>query len=531
MVFYMRKKEVSIMSSEKSSSFNNTPRNQKILDAHREPFYNIAREPWIPIKKDGQISLIGLKELLLELNLIEDIAESDPLIRASLRRFLEDIAVAIILNSASQESYYWKERFKSNSGFLESEIIPFLDSIDRFLWLYHPKTPFLQKLELAEIEKNTPTSINALIPSLSGDSESTWFTKPNDKVFNRGLLPIEAVKSLISKHYYGLNGNGGIGDRGGSYSEGPATVSNIFRVSNVSLFSTLLRNITTQLINDEIIDGQPSGLYWLDDALAKPGGNSLYKSSLSVTHALLGERLPNGYIQEMLRGSLGNKESEALIRNESKEVDRHSMVINDGKKSKRIRIDPIMHPISRLHSLLDLVRTDNNLVSGVGVDSNLWLNNIDIDEEDIELLLGSKAGNGMSPKWKHIMTIRVTGKYVDPRFEESKLLSETLSDLLNNKNSPLLYLGYAIKNALDIKDNDSSIVVKGKTFWLDALNEKLFGSTTLMENIISIKKEVPSLTIKIYNKTVKSFEGTSNLASKIAISRKSLTSRMWREEV
>lgn len=502
-----------------------TPKMFEVLEAHTSPKWNIAEEAWIPVRyrTDAIPREAGLRELLLNAHEIVDIAEADPLVRVSLRRFLEDITAALVLSVPTLNTYDWEERYEANSGFRKQDVDAFLADIAEHLFLYHPSTPFMQDIRLGTVtmtKDGTSESFRAMVPHLP-PSSSAWFFKPNDCIMREGISIPAAVRGLLVRRFYALNGNGGGGDRGGTYAEGPATITHAFRVDKVSIFRTLLSNITPELLTKPS-PGEPHGLAWMATGY-KQGGTPLYQSSLSVTQTLLGAPNARGRVETILRASLGDSALDKMARDAARDTDRHAIVeiaAGQSGKPKRIRRGPGEHHVRMLHSLLNLASVGER-IRGVVLLRNTWLEDDLVREagDEIELLLASKAGTASSPKYAHVEVLRIPSFYADEQWQGRLALAELLSAALSDRRalySQLRTCVYRASNDENAKSGNWALADTAGKRWLDSLSlivrRTVAGQLSATEAIAEAKQSA----LAVFDQSTESLSGSANGARKVA---------------
>lgn len=494
--------------------------------AHATPAWNAADEPWIPVQRAAAspVELASVRDVLTDAHRMHDIAEPDPLACSAIRRLLEDVTAALIVATPAVTESAWRERAEQNTGFPAGEVDAFLASIHDRLYAYHPTHPFLQDIRLAGPvpagRRGTPdTGFAALLPHLPGDSEAAWWFKPTDPAMRAGLTIPEAVRALATRRAYGLPGNGGGGDRGGTYAEGPATVTHVFRVSPGSLFRTLLRNLTPGMLATPA-DGQPSGLAWLEPGY-RAGGNALYLSSVTVTQALLGPVDPTGRIHAVLRGSLGAPVDDKAARNEARDADRHAITRTLAAGPKRCRIDPAEHPVKRLHGLMS-VGTGTDPVSGVLLDGNLWLDglvhgtgDLAAEQETLELLLASKAGQASSPKFKHVESMRIPALRLAPGWAQRPVLAAVLAGAFA---ATLPALRRAMRNALDSDARTPDAV----NAWMDQMALLVTDAIRGSASVAEAARGPARAALRSFDIATEPLAGQSSTAPRIAAARRPL---------
>ena len=262
----------------------------RVKAAHAEPRYDLGTEPWIPVHtRDGNAAVLGLGDVLLRAHELADLAEPNPLTRAALRRYLTAIT-ALLVHRRGADHEQWSARLRVNTGFDPEQVHALLAAQADHLWLYHPATPFLQdrRLITAMLQPKL-MPVAELVAHLPGETEAAWFTKRTDPDAAAGLTNAEAARALATRWFYTLNGNSADVDTsagkvsaqaGSAFAEGPAPLTHVFRVSETSLFATLLRNLTT-----ELVEGVSPA--WADPARPSPADPELIHTTAPTTPPIL----------------------------------------------------------------------------------------------------------------------------------------------------------------------------------------------------------------------------------------------------
>jgi hypothetical protein len=444
------------------------------LLAHSEPKYNVSEQPWIPVEYlegENRFRVVSLRQLFLDAHLIKDITETDPLNRVSLRRLLQGIAIFLIQlnnNGSSPKTSEWRNRLEENRGFAEEEVANVFSVLYPHLFLYHPEFPFLQDLRILTVGEKLPeTSADVLIPHISGEDSSAWMYKPNDPKVGIGLSLSETALGLVQRYFYGYPGNGGGGDHGGTFFEGPATITNVFRVDPRSLFCTFLRNISSSMMTSTLAEHSSlNKLGWLSVG-KQAGGSPLYLSSVSVASTLLGPVDSEDRVQIVLRNTYKKGPETEAIRNTGRDSDSHAIIYQVKNKEKRLRIDPSRHPLAALNDLVTVVDS-NESVRGVLSSANLWLTGYSQeDEEGLEFFLGSKAGTSTSPQWSNVVTLSIPSIHISPTWSNHLLLAEKLQELF----APKTGMEKLLRNKLQVVFDGPAGVSKWMFIWLDRVNE------------------------------------------------------------
>ncbi|MDG6108820.1 type I-E CRISPR-associated protein Cse1/CasA [Dactylosporangium aurantiacum] len=386
----------------------------------------------MPVYRDGSpVQLVGLQDLLQRAHEWRDLAEPNPLIRAGLRRFLTALT-ALLVRRTNTDADHWTQRMRDNSGFTVGEVRAVLDELQDRLWLYHPVSPFLQDPRLIEASlKPELKSFVELAAHLPGEGETAWFTKGSDPDMTGGLPPMAAARALVGRWYYTLNGNTAevraegrtiSSQQGSTFGEGPARLTHVFRVAG-SLFGTLLRNLTTDLV---IYPGTSSaGVAWADGDQPGPYDDPLYRYTMTGTSVLLGPPASDGRVVQVLRGPVpADPDRVKLLRESARDADPHRILI-EGRtpgSQQTLRLSADDHRIETLNALRRPGWPGNPqlLSHGVISEERLWLpaGRQARHAEILELLLADKQGAATAPKWKHTATVTLSSVLLDPELTD-----------------------------------------------------------------------------------------------------------------
>lgn len=466
--------------------------------AHATPRFDLTEEPWIPVLgRDGVAASMSLRGLLERSHELVDIAETEPLARAALRRWLTALTVLLVRGSSTGADIdAWTKAANINAGFTGDDIDAMLTTETDRLWLYHHATPFLQDRRLIDPLRSTAgfeTSADDLVPQAPGDSGRAWAVKPTDPGHRGGLNEQQSAIALVRRWYYALLGNGGGGTKGGCYPDGTsnAPATQVFRVSTSSLFVTLLRNITVPLANSSA--APISGAAWHDPNLPTRDGDALYRYTLTASGALLGA-LETGKVNTILRSSIKkDKPTIDSVKRGAIGSDPHTMwAERPGVDQKRVRLYNIHPPLKIVEQLRrGIIEGKQTVARGVVNNSDLWLPSTSSrDDETIEILHATLAGSATSPQWDSTATLTMPAVHLDPRWDRSPDL-DTLIDVAFGDGGINIRLGSAIRGvfagAEDAKNRSMSgpLVAAARQRWLHVADrltsEALAGHLSLVE--------------------------------------------------
>ncbi|WP_201732333.1 type I-E CRISPR-associated protein Cse1/CasA [Acidithrix sp. C25] len=447
----------------------------QLLEAHATPQVDLVSKQWIPIiDLTGNVRQVGVEDLLLHAHEIKDLAEPDPIVRAALRRFIQALAAQTVRLAGANHTR-WLGQAENNSGFTECEVAALIADQRKHLWLYHPEFPFLQDIRLIEALTNPEAlSVDELTAHLPGRNEAAWFVKFNDPLSGKGIEPAAAARGLVARWFYHLPGNSSSvltppdgtngAQSGGAFSEGKATITHAFRVSQWSLATTLLRNLTADMVKKPANESY-AGPAWSHKNRSAISHDALYLSTLTASSTLLTSMGVVGHIKLLVRGPIPqNKETVRQAREGALQVDPHRIIIQSTKKNRKldtrvIRKSPSTHPLCILDSIhREALTTAQGHLRGIITDGDLWLTGANgRHDETIELFLADKQGNPASPKWSEVRTVNLLAAHMDPETSEFQFLIPILTECFDNKNGIMDKLKWAICDALnDNKPKDRS---------------------------------------------------------------------------
>lgn len=454
------------MITEIQSSPQDTLRNQ-LREAHATPLFDLTTLPWIPVLyHSGQVLQVGIDDLFGSAHEIKDLAEPDPIVRAALRRFAEALCAQLIrLEGSDGDS--WRSRAEHNSGFSQSEVAALIRDQHEHLWLYHPMFPFLQDIRLVDaLTKPEWFSSDDLVANLPGDGEAAWFVKPGDPASARGLDPASAARGLVARWFYHLPGNSAkvsasegtnTAQSGGVFSEGKARTTHAFRISRVSLATTILRNLTPDIIETtDVREVDHSGPAWTYRDRSSISQDGLYLGTLTASSVLLAAPREDLRIYSLVRGPVPQaKEGVKIARDLALAHDPHRIVILSTKKDGTfkeviLRKGPAEHPLRILDSMhRAALDSSQGRLRGLINEDDLWIKGVrDRHDESIELFLADKQGTDSSPKWSETRVLNLPAAHVDPDTRQFQSLVPILSACFDDKTGIVSKLRWAILDAL-----------------------------------------------------------------------------------
>lgn len=437
--------------------------------AHAGPWFHLRTSPWIPVLTTaGDRCEVSLEQLLSDAHQITDLAESNPLTRAALRRYLTALA-ADIVRSGGGDCVTWEDRLDAQTGFTSAEVTALLDRESDHLWLYHPETPFLQDARLIAALRNPERALAShaeLVAHLPGGSEAAWFWKTTDPAARTGLSAAAAARALLTRWYYTLNGNSSIvatptkdqkSQADSAFSEGPATLTHAFRVAG-SLFATLLRNLTDELVARPQ-QGPFTGPAWRDPDRPRLSEDPLYRYTLTATSVLLGPRDAHDRIGCVVRGPVPVDDTIVkAVRDTARDGDPHRILVSENNRSaktKVLRLPVDDHPLHHLNALRRAGLVQAASPHGVIAESRLFLSGAPgRHSETIELLVAAKHGSATSPKWSQTLTVALPAAVLDDSVSGLGGILEACFDPRGGVESRLRW---AVRDALGRRGPDGKV--------------------------------------------------------------------------
>lgn len=404
-------------------------------DAHAEPAFDLTAEPWLPVLVDGRVETLGLAELLMRSHEVEDLAETDHFARAGLRRFLEVLTLELVAASSAEDDS-WEDRLADGGGFSQQEVQALLEAEREHLWLWHPRTPFLQRLDLLTsltkvAGRDRPTA--ELIPHVPNDSSQAWFLKGGE-LASDGLAPAAAARYLVARWFYGSGGNA---DRvttdtegtlngahpGSAFSEGAARVSHAWRLGP-SLFWTLVGNLLAADV--QAVRGERGRPAW---AAAGQSTTTLFLRSAPGMATLLGPER-HGLVPNMLRAPLPlPKDRVKGWVDRAREEDPHRLLVEARKGPSVVRMSAVESRLQSLHRVYRDLTVDGARFRRVLAKADVWLPR-SLEQERAELLLVEKGGTGASPTVVHTALLVLDTALLDPGSPRYSRVSRVVGEAL-----------------------------------------------------------------------------------------------------
>lgn len=449
--------------------------------AHATPFFNLATDPWVRVVISEEVCTLSLKEAMQKAHLIEDIAEGNSLTRAAFYRFFSTflnygLVLADITRSEAGKMY------QEGTGLSEDFIDTLFEDTKKYLYLFHPRKPFLQDLRLlssiADLKPGEVKRISDLSLHLPGDSSSAWQVKPNAAPMMDGRSYAQTARDLVTRWFYVLPGNtskirlqdGTLrGSQAGSpFSEGIADITNSFYKSN-SLLRSLLASLPASWQEDE-----DPALGWMDVHYPSISSSKIYQASTSSASALLGPAVDDK-VETLLRASVPfsklKTDQVALLSRESdpfRLVER--VTSKTGKETlKTVRLQPSSSGLETLNKLLRPSLVKDSPTSIVNI-TNTWLQGIvDVSSLDLELLVTSKQGNAAGPKYEEAQTALYAAGQIVLQDEANLRLLSILEASFAEKVGIRARLSSAVYQASRGRGSDNalgySLVPVARTLW------------------------------------------------------------------
>lgn len=164
-----------------------------------EPKFNLVEEPWIPVLWDGRVVEVGIREALLKAHELTRIETPSPLEEVALYRLLLAVLHRALMGPRRQEDVldWWRA-----GCFPEKPITDYLGRYrDRF-FLFHPKAPFLQVVDLPG-DNSLPWS--KLLPELASGHNPTLFDHTTHASVPKATYA-QAARALLVHQGFALGG-------------------------------------------------------------------------------------------------------------------------------------------------------------------------------------------------------------------------------------------------------------------------------------------------------------------------------------
>jgi CRISPR system Cascade subunit CasA len=258
------------------------------------PSFDLARQPWIPVRYapgSGGPPELGLAELLTRAHEIEDLALPVPPAASGLWRVLYLIASRVPgLDDPDCDGIQpWKRERRQvlaagrfDPGAARTYLAAHADGLD----LFHPARPWLQDARLAA-ECAKPTGINKLVIGRASGNNLVWLSHHSD-LAPQPVRAAEAAWYLLAWLYYGPSGKitarTVAGRTESNMTAGPLRSRISFHPSGKNLFESLIAGIPYPGGSDA---GSPDLAPWEDTSPGDPLG--LPPARRGVSRALTGQ--------------------------------------------------------------------------------------------------------------------------------------------------------------------------------------------------------------------------------------------------
>jgi hypothetical protein len=276
---------------------------------HPRAHFNLADEPWIPVLGlDGLDRTFSLRDLLTYAHELDGrLPTADPLEVAAMSRFL--ISVTYLVHRHAPEAD-WAAVSAGQAALPAAGIEGALQDLADHLWLFHPRTPFLQDDRLRDAVVNrVPQDVARErvfhpVRTLAPGQPANWFTRNRDTTSPLGLP--ETARLLVTRHFMLPNGNEmAVESPTETQKQNPGSVgftsigssSQVFMVS-ATIAASLAANLTSDVAHDDgptfytAPDPDPSGpgLLWLYTYSAAGAYLIWREGEACVAHTLRGRR-------------------------------------------------------------------------------------------------------------------------------------------------------------------------------------------------------------------------------------------------
>ena len=227
------------------------------------PKFNLIEEKWIPVRDDGRVREVSLRDALVHAHEYERIEDSSPLVEVALLRVLLAVLHRAFQGPASELEL---RRIFAAGRFPEGQIDAYLDRFyDRF-WLVHDKAPFWQVSDLSE---DDPLPWTKLLPEHASGNNPTLFSHAYDDAPPPASYA-EAARALAAHQIYNP---GGLLQRLGVRSTvaAPLAKAAAFVATGENLFDTLVFSLGVYTSEHDRPIWEEEPLHSRDIAAAKDG--------------------------------------------------------------------------------------------------------------------------------------------------------------------------------------------------------------------------------------------------------------------
>lgn len=189
--------------------------------------FNVAFEPWIPVRRNGGLELLSLSDTLTQAHTITGIEDASPLVTASLHRLLE-----AVLHRALQGPYDLTASIKwwQAGNFPQDAITRYLETWRHRFDLFDETHPFYQTAE----HSVKPKSIANLAAELAGGSNKLLFDHTQESAAP-ALSPAQTARLLVARQMLAI-------PEGAGYSPSPIGGTAVVLMLGSNLHETLCLN-------------------------------------------------------------------------------------------------------------------------------------------------------------------------------------------------------------------------------------------------------------------------------------------------
>ena len=225
-----------------------------------EPWFNLADEPWLPVRTRDGFETWGLAETLRRAHDVEELAAGSALEQHCLLRFL--LACTYFAHTADPDGDW--EQAASGGPLPEAGVEAVLDRLSEHLWLLHPHTPFMQShtasthLAVANAETKPVDQLTsppeALVPHIPSNTNEVWWYRDEHLT-----SPAALARGLLTRHFAGSPGNESFvqttpsekhrRSEGGQLLPGPRDTTYVLW-KGLRLSSTLVSNLLAEIVDD-----------------------------------------------------------------------------------------------------------------------------------------------------------------------------------------------------------------------------------------------------------------------------------------
>ncbi|XOB98226.1 type I-E CRISPR-associated protein Cse1/CasA [Deinococcota bacterium DY0809b] len=196
------------------------------------PKFNLIEEAWIPVRDDGRVREVSLRDALVHAHEYERIEDPSPLVEVALLRVLLAVLHRAFEGPANEDELV--DLFEAGR-FPEDQIDAYLDRFHDRFWLIHDEAPFWQVSDLSE---DDPLPWTKLLPEYASGNNPTLFSHASDDTPPPASYA-EAARALVAHQTFtpgGLLRRLGVG----SAVAAPLATAAAFVATGKNLFDTLV---------------------------------------------------------------------------------------------------------------------------------------------------------------------------------------------------------------------------------------------------------------------------------------------------